>query len=271
VSSSHSQSAEVEPSSANAGSEAPQARWEVVAASVRGLSHERRGQPCQDAHFWKVLPSGVLVVAVADGAGSASMAEIGAGTAARAVVEAIAAEAPDADSSEADAWWQALIAGVLKTARTAVEAEAASLQACPRDLASTLIALVATPSIVVAGQVGDGAAVVCDIDGNLLALTTPQSGEFINETTFLVSRDALDGAQVTIWRGSPRHVAVFSDGLQMLGLRMPCGSPHAPFFAPLFKFLEDMTDEELAAFLCSPRLRQRADDDLTLLLAELRN
>ncbi|NJK69758.1 MAG: protein phosphatase 2C domain-containing protein, partial [Microcoleus sp. SU_5_3] len=52
--------------------------WQVVAASVTGTSHEKRSQPCQDAHCWRLLPNNVLAAAVADGAGSAALAEIGA-------------------------------------------------------------------------------------------------------------------------------------------------------------------------------------------------
>jgi len=46
-------------------------------ASVRG-NHEKVGQLCQDAHHWEKLPEGVLVAAVADGAGSATLGKVGA-------------------------------------------------------------------------------------------------------------------------------------------------------------------------------------------------
>jgi len=53
---------------------------------------------------------------------------------------------------------------------------------------------------------------------------------------------------------------------------MPSGEPHQPFFSPLFRFVAQVTDEtvaqeELMEFLQSPRVTQRTDDDLTLLLA----
>lgn len=62
---------------------------------------------------------------------------------------------------------------------------------------------------------------------------------------------------------------MFSDGLQMYQ-----GVAHAPFFAPLFKFIAvakdlDVTHQELTEFLQSPRVCDRTDDDLTLLLASL--
>jgi len=47
-----------------------------LAASVRGKPRES-GQLCQDAHHWEKLPEGVLVAAVADGAGSATLGKWG--------------------------------------------------------------------------------------------------------------------------------------------------------------------------------------------------
>jgi hypothetical protein len=67
-------------------------------------------------------------------------------------------------------------------------------------------------------------------------------------------------------------LALFSDGLQMLALKMPPGTPHPPFFAPLMRFVAQTRDrataeEHLRGFLQSPRIAERADDDLTLVLA----
>ena len=45
--------------------------WRVTGASVPGVSHLRSGLPCQDAHAWRQEAGGVLIAAVADGAGSA--------------------------------------------------------------------------------------------------------------------------------------------------------------------------------------------------------
>ena len=48
------------------------AGWRIVGASVQGTSHQKDDIPCQDAHGYRVLLSGAIVVAVADGAGTAS-------------------------------------------------------------------------------------------------------------------------------------------------------------------------------------------------------
>ena len=65
--------------------------WRGVGASLCGTSHVSGGIPCQDAHYWQINDGDVLVAAVADGAGSAELAEVGAEIASRAVVEAFCA------------------------------------------------------------------------------------------------------------------------------------------------------------------------------------
>lgn len=178
-------------------------------------------------------------------------------------------------TSEDEHGWKSLLTEALTMARTSVEAEASVRKASVRDLASTLIVVVATPELIATAQIGDGAIVISDKQDNLVALTIPQSGEYINQTTFLVSPDALATAQVNIWHGNVANLAIFSDGLQMLALKMPSGAPHTPFFHPLFGFVSQLTDEtlakeELERFLMSPRVTQRTDDDLTILLASLK-
>jgi serine/threonine protein phosphatase PrpC len=248
--------------------------WRVIAASVRGKSHEKGGQLCQDAHQWEKLPEGVLVAAVADGAGSAILGKVGAIVAAQTAVETICLKDPAPHSPDDEKGWQLLLTKALVAAKSAVEVEAVACKMTARDLATTLIIAIATPKFIVTAQVGDGVAVAGDRQGNLVALTVPQRGEYINETTFLVSPKALDTAQVNLWRGTAANIALLSDGLQLLALEIGDGKPHVPFFSPLFKFMANVTDdteakEQLVKFLRSPRITERTDDDLTLLLATL--
>lgn len=259
--------------------------WKVLGEPVCGTSHSQRGQPCQDAHTWVTLPNSMLVAAVSDGAGSATLGEVGATAAVRAAVRAlehklskicpeISEKTPVFCDACGEEDWRNLLNVALQAARQEIE-EAASARNYPlRDLAATLIVLVATPDFVTAAQVGDGAVVVGDGDGNITALTTPQIGEYINETIFLISPDYLSAAQFAFRRCDVRSLAILSDGLQMLALHMPGGNPHEPFFAPLFRFVAESQDElaaqeQLAEFLSSPRVRARTDDDITLLLAAL--
>lgn len=246
--------------------------WQVVAASVCGTGHVKNQQLCQDAHHWQLLPGNVLVVAAADGAGSASQGKVGAMVAVETAIESLSVRDFRRDFLADDETVQLLLTEALVAAKKAVEDEAIACDRQPHDLATTLIIAIATPNMVAAVQVGDGLAVARDTKGNLLALTMPNNGEYINETTFLTSPGALDTAQMRLWREAIVNIGVLTDGLQMLALNMVVGEPHKPFFFPLFDFVENAQDkteakEQLVNFLGSERITQRTDDDLTLILA----
>lgn len=248
-------------------------RWKVVGVSAQGVSHLKTATPCQDAHCWEVLPNGVLIAAVSDGAGSAAFSEEGANVAADAAIAALrrilTTDDPAAISPE-QGGWHGVLSDAMEQARQSVVALAERRGEPLREFAATLIVLIATSEFVTAMQVGDGAAVAGDDAGALFTLTSPQSGEYINETFFLASPEALDSAQFAFRRGRISQLALLSDGLQLLALKMPAGEPHAPFFAPLFRFAAECGEDgqqQLQSFLRSPRIADRSDDDLTLLLA----
>jgi hypothetical protein len=246
--------------------------WRVAAAAVRGKGHEKSGQPCQDSVAWHEVPGMGLIAAVADGAGSAKLGEIGSEIAARSALAFLENPDKDAEVWHGETGAKAQLKAALEAALKAVTAEAATRQVKPGDLATTLLVCVATRERLAAAQVGDGAVVFAKPDGSFTALTRPVAGEYLNETVFLTSEGALERAQIESWSGCARELALFSDGLQMLALKMPEGTPHAPFFKPLFAWLEKLGDgaaggAHLEAFLRSPRVAERTDDDLTLLLA----
>ena len=132
--------------------------WRVVAASVTGTSHAKRGEPCQDAFSWEILPGNILVAAVADGAGSAPRGEVGAEVAVNAAVGAVGEG--DFPLTADDRSYSLILEKALQAAKTAVEEKGIQLNVSVRDLASTLILLVTTGDCVAAAQVGDGAAVM---------------------------------------------------------------------------------------------------------------
>ncbi len=252
----------------------PAEGWRVVAASVRGTSHVKSNLPCQDVLLWQPLPGQRLLGVLADGAGSAGFAEVGADAAARAARDTVVSRFAGGSEPATDEDWKTLLCDALKAARTAVLAAAEKRSVRPRELATTLTVLIVGAELTVAAQVGDGAALVADAADALAALTKPSSGEFLNETTFLTSDTALEQPQIEIRRGRCRHAALLCDGLQLLALKFPELTPHAPFFTPLFRFVKTAGDfaaapAQLQAFLQSPRITQRADDDLSLLLAWL--
>jgi hypothetical protein len=248
--------------------------WQVLGASVAGAGHVRSGQCCQDAHQWRSLPGDGIVLAVADGAGSAPHAEVGSACVVQVVVEMAATRlaqpgfAPDA--------WSDLAQQLFQEARQAVEREAAARSLPLSDLATTLLVAVMTPTAVAAAQIGDGAIVARVAEDRWLAITRPPVTEYCNETTFLTSGPSVTGLQVAVHPGPVTGLAAFSDGLQLLALKMPQAEPHVPFFAPLLRFATLVGDRtrgeaQLRGFLQSPRVAQRTDDDLTLVLAARRS
>jgi hypothetical protein len=216
----------------------------------------------------------VLLAAVADGAGSAPLAEVGASQAVGAAIKALSLGLqPLLSATEVDdpSWCKLLVEAVVK-ARAGLEEEAKTRSVPLSDLATTLILAIAGPNFVASVQIGDGAVVGALPGETLVCIGRPPASEYLNETTFLTSDSALEDAKLVVWRGELAGIAVFSDGLQMAGLRMPGAEPHPGFFLPLFRFAQGHQDElevnaALVSFLESPRLRERTHDDVTLVLA----
>ncbi|MGE5375664.1 MAG: PP2C family serine/threonine-protein phosphatase [Bacteroidota bacterium] len=249
--------------------------WQVIGAAVQGLSHQKQGLPCQDALKYHCLPGGILLVVLADGAGSAVHAELGAQAAVRAALEWLTLRLENERPSECCEWAE-LIWETFQNARTAVERLAQVEYDEPsRSFATTLTCLVATPEQLVVGQLGDGAVVAAGEDGSLRAVTTLQRGEYANETNFLTQDDALDLIAIQVIDEQVRELAVMSDGLTRLALKRPGNEPHPPFFKPLFAFVGSSASANdparangaLMEFLSSPRVCERTDDDKTLVLA----
>ena len=251
-----------------------ESEWQVIGAAVQGLSHQKQGLPCQDALEYGCLPGGILLVALADGAGSAQHAELGAQAAVQASVDWLRASLENDQPSEC-CEWEEVIWESFQNARTALEQLAEEHDETLRSFATTLTCLVATPERLVVGQVGDGAVVAVGEDGDLNTVTTLQRGEYANETNFLTQDQALDLVAIQVIDEQVQALAVMSDGLTRLALKRPNNEPHSPFFKPLFAFVESsassndpaQANDALIEFLASPRVCERTDDDKALLLA----
>jgi hypothetical protein len=250
--------------------------WQFAAAQQRGSSHEATGGVCEDAYTVSMPTPDLLVIAVADGAGCAQHARTGATAASERGAAQLCARLALGDAALDDAMLEEMLREAMAAALEAVQEEAVIRQVSDHELATTLILVIAHREFMAAAQIGDGAAVIADESGEILSLTVPVPGEYINEVVFLTSANAIQTAQVKIRRGRATRVAVSSDGLQMLCLKWPEFTPHEAFFTPLFDFIAGATDElqaaqELEAFLNSEKIAALTDDDRTLVLAALRN
>ena len=238
----------------------PRAR--VLGASVPGAAHVRRGEGCQDAHAVRVTADGWLVVAVADGMGSAVWAALGARAATLAAASATAAfvgAAPDAPLPH-------VVAHGLACARTALVAIGGTLG----DLACTLSVTAVSPAREsCVAHIGDGAVVV-ESDG-LQVLSLPAPSEYLEVTDPLTALDWHRRVRVSEVVRDVRAVLAFTDGLQHAALTAR-GEPGEAFLAPLIDFArssddEGLASEELAALLAGPKVGEHSDDDKTLVIA----
>lgn len=241
--------------------------WRVLGASVEGSGHRRNRIGCQDSHAWTVSDN-TLVAAVADGAGSARLAADGARLAANFSVEYVAwrlCEHEEVSPSD-------LLMDAMSATRARLTRAAKAGKHPLGDLATTLALVLATPERVWAAQVGDGSVVIEDTDGSLRAIADGEREEYLNETTFLTSKNWRSACTVEEGPAPVESVALLTDGLGLLALDLSDGGrPHVPFFAPLLGFARGETacPVELERFLESERVATRTDDDVTLLLATL--
>jgi hypothetical protein len=232
------------------------ATWRALGASVAGAGHRARGAGCEDAFAVGVDDEGALLVAVADGAGSAPAAARGSASAVAIAMAALRAGAAAGDA--------------VLLARGALEdlADAAGLPLS--DLATTLLVVRAGGGRLETSQVGDGAVVVRR-EGVDEVPAPDDKGEYLNETCFLTSASwRTSMRQVSVPMAGVDGIAAMSDGLQLLAFDLATGAPHAPFFEPFLAFAaEDGPVDQLEAFLASPRVGERTDDDVTLVVAAL--
>jgi serine/threonine protein phosphatase PrpC len=242
--------------------------WRAVGTSVRGTSHIKFDLPCQDYSAYErviIGSSPALVIAIADGAGTARLSQVGA----RAAVEHLLRLIPsdlrsilDANHNSACDW--------LADTRHCLEDIALQEHCELRDLGCTILFAILGEFASFFGQIGDGAWVV-ERDGDYFAATWPSDGEYINETTFLTSPNWADSVKCEMV-DAISAAAGFTDGLQHLALQFDSQSVYVPFFDPLFRVLRAADDESslispLIEFLASDRLAERTDDDKTLVLA----
>jgi hypothetical protein len=247
--------------------------WRILGASVSGSSHLRAGIPCQDAHRYLELGNGAFVAAVADGAGSAKHADIGALCAVQSAVAHLSEKLQAANPRDKAACLELLrstICDVRSRLASQYLGDRGGSEPIPlSDLATTLLACFVTDSFFAACQIGDG-AIVHITAGEMRIVTQPARGEYLNETTFVTS-DEFESAASCVVEDSRdiQAIALLTDGIQSLALRLSDYTPFPPFFQSIDKYARGgrASSDALAAFLASERVCDRTDDDKTLVFA----
>lgn len=245
------------------------ARWRWAAASRIGTSHLKAGTRKQDAYVVRVPRPEALCVVVADGAGSSSHGGEGASLVCRmlsaAICGRIAKHTGLPSEDEIHEWLDAI------RDRLALVAEKRGLT--KRQFASTLVALVVFGDELLTLQIGDS-ALVARKAGQWEAICWPENGEFA-ATTYFVTDDPEPRLRIT--RKTARDYdafAAFSDGIDSIALHHANQEPHARFFDPMIKPIDQASErgrlaglsDALGRYLDGPAICDRTDDDKTLVL-----
>ena len=246
--------------------------WRYAAGQATGSSHAKTGKPCQDRMGCSIENS-TLIAVVADGAGTADLAHIGAEIA----VDAMSSIARLGVRAGRDDYRDVLREGARLARERLVEA-ARERKASPRDLACTLLAAIVAPIGGAALQIGDGVIVIGDGTPSWRWVFWPQKGEYANTTFFLSDERALENAAVTDLGDDVVDVALMSDGMEALALNFANREVHTPFFRSVFNPLHGAAgagentklSTGLAQLLTSDAVRSRTDDDTSLVLATRR-
>lgn len=267
----------------------PPTGWRVHGTSATGYRHLRERTPCQDAYAYEETASG-LVLAVADGAGSAPDSREGARQAVRLAMEAFL--------PTVTAWERLPDALARKEQLTEAfrDVRAEFLRWCqgpPGRYATTLTVVVLARGWLGQLSIGDGLVLVraetgaggnAGGSGGAGAATSyhllPRAhtgSEYANETVFVGSPTALAHLRVDCVRDEGiEGVLLSTDGLtHALLRRAPAGPPlpHDAFLGHLFDRLArpdyDPAEEErrLKDFLGSDQITRVTGDDKTLLWA----
>jgi hypothetical protein len=248
--------------------------WSVLAGSSAGAGHDRAAVSTQDAHaVAEVGPA--LVVAVADGAGTAAFAATGASLAVEVARQEAGRLLRERGMSDMEALVRDAARRTLRRFQRAVVALAQGARVHPRDFATTLTVVLACPPWVGVFAVGDGFVVTRRGDDEFeLLLAPPRDVQAApGATTLLPARFGAPVIRRRVARvDALTGVAAGTDGLETLMIEFDRAQPVRPAaepFARLFALAADpATDPSaLTRMLAGRRAGELSADDRTLVLA----
>ena len=245
-----------------------QISFKYAMAQATGTTHIEAGVRCQDAIRIATVTvsdgTSWFIAAVADGVGSAELAELGAHQAADSFVRAMAVTLSDALPGTLDMHLVAAVALARFEIDLMAEVDGRDAEA----YGTTLLGIATNGARTGVVQIGDG-VIVAGPDWRLLL--EPQRGEYANEATFLTCAGWKDALQVRVIDAPLDTVVLMTDGLEEVTILN--SGPHADFFTFVRCALanaettgEDRAlSERLRQLLDGPSVRSRTHDDTTLI------
>lgn len=263
---------EIEPSVIFMETEAITTDYSVFGVTFLGRQHQVKGERCQDFHLFSDLGDGWHLYIVSDGAGSAKASHRGAKINCEVTTHLIGKmidklcwktckELPTAIE------WQMEFTAVCRMLRDFVVEKTETLDEPieSRDFNATLLVLIVTPQIMLAGHIGDGRIGYRDKDGEWHSLITPHKGEEQNQTIFVMNpwdkvrvpalkMSGVFVPETNIIVDKPQCVTLLSDGCENFswnclqsdmetGYYCDINTPFPGFWEPLLKTIETGSEE----------------------------
>lgn len=251
-------------------------KW--AAAQATGNAHIAEALPLQDAKALRLIEGADghtwIAAAVADGAGSAPLADIGARAASAAFVSAVSSALrvlPKPDLVR-------IAFNAMATARIVLDRIAKTRKVPVSDLATTLLGCITRGEETVVVQIGDGVIVV---GPPWRVALRPQRGEYVNTANFLSQDDWREQIEIGVITEAVGTVVLVTDGIEELVVSPARLEPHSAFFEYLSEGLRaSLADTRerreasgvsawLQGFLESPAVRSRTDDDTSIIAIQL--
>ena len=160
--------------------------WNIVQCAVQGRGHIKTETPCQDKTF-SLEKNGVIVISLADGAGSAKLSHYGAETITRFVCEDLTENFDDYYLTDDGAVVKKELTSKIILKLNDLSSE---LNCEIKELASTLMFVAVKEKQFIIAHIGDGVVGYLKND-ELKIASQPENGEFANTTVFTTSEDAL--------------------------------------------------------------------------------
>lgn len=160
--------------------------WKTISHEQRGRSHIKNHTPCQDKTFVH-RENGVCVIALADGAGSASYSEYGAEIVTKSICSYVGKHFNDMfESDQLYPIKQDIIHYLLEQLHLKSE----EIECSIHELASTLLVAAVHQDRYLLMHLGDG--VVGYVKNEELKVASkPENGEYTNSTLFVTSKNAI--------------------------------------------------------------------------------
>lgn len=250
--------------------------WRVSHASAIGQAHLNQNTECQDRFRCRAVETGegeVLIAAIADGAGSTTSGGRGAEIACETFVESVT-DFLNAKDASVKSLNEEFGYGWLGFARRKISEAAQADEKTVRDYAATFLGAVVGARSAAFYQIGDGGIVFSSAAEapNYRFAVAPAETLYVNMTDFITDETAAQRLRFSFIEEAIEDLILFSDGIFPVAVDFQTNEPHAPFLAPMLAPLRNGADGDnlngkLHAFLASPKINEKTDDDKTIILA----